>query len=148
MSKRWAERLVALCLILASIYILSESIGLPQRAGAFPQFAAYGVILLSLGIVLRSFRKGDPRIEGNVRFSFSYQSWKPAIIIICAVFYGFAIFEVGFYSSSFVFFFVVTYLTGLRSFRLTFLTALVLFPLMYIFFSVLLDANMPEGILV
>ena len=37
-----------------------------------------------------------------------------------------------------VFFFVVTYLTGLRSFRLTFLTALVLFPLMYIFFSVLL----------
>ena len=149
MSKLLAERLVAISLIIVAAILLTQSVGFPQRAGAFHQFAEIGVIVLSLGIFARSYLvKNQPRLQGNVNFEFSYQAWKPVIVMILSVLYAFAVFKIGFYVSSFIFFFIATYMTGLRDHKAIILTAVVLFPLLYFFFTFALGAFLPEGILI
>ena len=39
-------------------------------------------------------------------------------------------------------------MTGIRNIKVMALTAVVLFPLMYFFFTIALEADLPEGILI
>jgi len=68
--------------------------------------------------------------------------------MIIAVFYGFAVFRLGFYATSILFYFLVTVMTGYTNFKVTGAVALVLFPLLYLVFDIALDADLPEGILI
>lgn len=147
MSRLSAERIVAAALILVSIYIIWVASGMPQRSGVFPIFTATGVILLSLGIIARTYLARDERLEGNVKFDFSYTAMRPIYVMVLAVAYSFAIFRIGFYVSSFIFYFIVTYMVGLRNHRMIVIVAAVLFPFTYLFFTVGLGANLPKGML-
>ena len=148
MSKLAAERLVAVCLIIVAAILYTQSTGLPQRAGSFPQFAEISVALLAALIFARTFLESNKKkLEGNVYFEFTYKAWKPVAVMVTSIVYCFAIFKLGFYVSSVVFFFIAAYLTGLRNHKYIFLTAIILFPLVYLFFSIALDAYLPEGIL-
>ena len=148
MTRLMAERVVAVALILAGGFMYTQSTGWPQRAGAFPQFAQVGIMILALGMLVRSFTAKDrERLKGMVRFDFSYTAWKPVYIMIVGVAYAIAVFQIGFYVTSFVFYFIATYMTGLRNHKVIALTALILFPMLYLFFTVALGAFLPEGIL-
>ncbi len=147
MTKTLAERLVASSLIIVSAYVWWKAAGMPQRSGVFPIFTAVGVILLSLGIIARTFFVKDPRLVGNVKFDFSYTAMKPIYVMIVAVAYSFAVFKIGFYVSSIVFYFIATYMVGLRNYKLILIVAAILFPFTYLFFTVGLGANLPKGIL-
>jgi hypothetical protein len=148
MTRLMAERLLAVALIIAGGFMYTQSTGWPQRAGAFPQFAEIGIMVLAFGMLLRSLTAKDrERLKGMVRFDFSYTAWKPVYIMIVGVAYAFAVFEIGFYVSSFIFYFIATYMTGLRNHKMIGLTALILFPMLYLFFTVALGAFLPEGIL-
>lgn len=148
MTRLMAERIVAVALILAGGFMYTQSTGWPQRAGAFPQFAQIGIMVLAFGMLLRSFTAKDrERLKGMVNFDFSYFAWKPFYIMIVGVAYAFAVFEIGFYVSSFIFYFIATYMTGLRNHKMIVLTAVILFPLLYLFFTVALGAFLPEGLL-
>lgn len=147
MSKLWAERLVAMTIIVLTLIMVPQTQGLPNGADSFPLFAEYGIIFLSLIIIARTFLTTEPRLAGRVKIDFSYTAMKPILIIGMSIIYSYAIFKVGFYASSIVFFFIVTYMTGLRNFKLTALTAIILFPATYLFFNVALGARMPEGLL-
>lgn len=149
MTRLMAERVVAVALILAGGFMYTQSTGWPQRAGAFPQFAQIGIMVLALGMLARSFTARDKeRLKGMVRFDFSYTAWKPVYIMLLGVLYSIGVFQVGFYSTSFVFFFIATYMTGLRNHKMILLTAVILFPALYLFFTVALGAFLPEGILI
>jgi len=147
MTKVLAERLVASALILISIYFWWKASGMPQRSGVFPIFTACGVILLSLGIIARTYFVKDPRLVGNVTFDFSYTAMKPIYVMIVAVAYSYSVFKIGFYVSSFVFYFVATYMVGLRNYKMILIVAALLFPFTYLFFTIGLGANLPKGIL-
>lgn len=149
MTRLMAERVVAVALILAGGFMYTQSTGWPQRAGAFPQFAQIGIMVLALGMLARSFTARDKeRLKGMVRFDFSYTAWKPVYIMLLGVLYSIGVFQIGFYSTSFVFFFIATYMTGLRNHKVIALTAVILFPALYLFFTVALGAFLPEGILI
>lgn len=149
MTRLMAERVVAVALILAGGFMYTQSTGWPQRAGAFPQFAQIGIMVLALGMLARSFTARDKeRLKGMVRFDFSYTAWKPVYIMLLGVLYSIGVFQVGFYSTSFVFYFIATYMTGLRNHKVIALTAVILFPALYLFFTVALGAFLPEGILI
>lgn len=147
MSKLWAERLTAVAMIAFAVIFLVQSIGLPSTSGKFPQFTEVAVILLALVMIVRSYVTHDDRFMGNVRWNFSYTGLKPVFVMAMAIAYGFAIFSVGFYVSSIVFYFVVTYMTGIRNYTVMVAVAVVLFPLMYLFFNVALGADLPKGLL-
>ena len=149
MTRLLAERLVALGLILAAGFMFTQTTNWPQRAGAFPQFAEIGIMVLAFGMLLRSLTARDKeRLRGMVNFDFSYTAWKPVYIMLLGVIYAIAVFEIGFYVTSFVFYFIAAYMTGLRDHKLIVITAVILFPLLYAFFTLVLGAFLPEGILI
>lgn len=148
MTKLMAERIVAVFLIVAAGFAVTQTQGWPSRAGSFPQFAQYGIMFLAAGIFVRSFFvKNDKKLQGFVSFNFSYLAWKPIYILFLGAAYGLFVFEIGFYVTSFVFFFIATYMTGFKNHKSILLCAAILFPLLYLFFTVALDAYMPEGLL-
>lgn len=148
MTRLMAERLVAIGIILVAGFIYTQSTGWPQRAGAFPQFAEIGIMLLALGMLARSLTPRDKeRLKGMVKFDFSYTAWKPVYIMLLGVIYSAAVFKIGFYVTSFFFYFIAAYMTGLRDHKLIVITAAILFPLLYAFFTLALGAFLPEGIL-
>lgn len=145
MSKIAAERLMALGMILVSVFFLVQSFGWPGTSGAFPQFTEIVVILLALVMLARSFLTHDEKLQGEIKFDFSYTAMKPYYVMAMGVVYAFAVFEVGFYVSSIIFYFVVTCMTGIRNFKIMTATAVVLFPVMYVFFTIALGADLPKG---
>lgn len=147
MTKITAERLTALGMILFAGTFLVQSINFPGTSGTFPLFTVYVIILVAVIMIIRTFFTKDERFNGNVKFDFSYTGVKPVYVMVVAALYAWAIFNIGFYVTSFVFYFLVTYMTGFRRLKVMSAIAVVLFPLMYIFFTIALDANLPQGIL-
>jgi len=148
MSKLWAERLTALAMIVVAGYFLTQSVGLPGTSGQFPQFTEYVVILLAVIMIVRTYFTHDERFAGEVHFDFSYSALKPIFVMIMTIFYTYTVFRLGFYAASIIFFFIVTWMTGYRNWRVMGAIAIVLFPLMYLFFNIALDADLPTGLLI
>lgn len=148
MTKLWAERLTAIGMIVVAAFFITESTGLPSTSGAFPKFTEYLIIFLAAIMILRTFTTHDEKFLGTVRFDFSYLGLKPVLVMVMSVFYVYAVFQVGFYASSIVFYFLITYMTGIRNYKVMGVVALCLFPLMYAFFTIGLGADLPKGFLI
>ena len=148
MSKLWAERLTAIAMIVVAGFFVTQSVGLPGTSGTFPQFTEYVVIGLALIMFCRTYFTRDKKFAGNTKFDFSYAALKPVYVMIIAVIYAFAVFRVGFYVTSILFYFLVVAMTGYRNLKVIGIAAIVLFPLMYLVFNIGLDADLPEGILI
>lgn len=148
MSKLWAERLTALGMIAFGAFVYIQSMDMPFTSGDFPTFTSYVIIALAVIMIIRTYMSHSDKLEGDVTFDFSYTGFKPFFVMIVAAVYGAAIFYVGFYVTSLVFFFLVTWMTGIRSIKVMAGTAIVLFPLMYFFFTIALEADLPKGFLI
>lgn len=148
MTKLWAERLTAIGMIVVAAFFIKESTGLPSTSGAFPKFTESLIIFLAAVMILRTFIAHDEKFLGKVRFDFSYSGLKPTLVMIMSVFYVYVVFKVGFYASSIVFYFLITYMTGIRNYKAMGVVALCLFPLMYVFFTIGLGADLPKGFLI
>jgi hypothetical protein len=72
---------------------------------------------------------------------------KPLLIVVFSVIYVLAMFWLGYFAASILFLGLTVWMVGVRSIRAIALTAVILFPLMYVFFVVFLRANLPKGIL-
>jgi len=148
MTKLWAERLTAIGMIVVAAFFITESTGLPSTSGAFPKFTESLIIFLAAIMILRTFITHDEKFLGSVRFDFSYLGLKPVLVMVMSIFYVYVIFKVGFYASSIVFYFLITYMTGIRNYKAMGVVALCLFPLMYVFFTIGLGADLPKGFLI
>jgi hypothetical protein len=148
MSKLWAERLTAIGMIVVAGYFVTESMGLPSTSGTFPLFTEYVIIALALIMIIRTFLTHDQKLEGDAKFDFSYSGLKPFLVMIVSIFYAYAVFRVGFYVTSILFYFLVVAMTGYRNMKVIGATAVVLFPVMFLVFDVALDADLPEGFLI
>jgi len=148
MSKLWAERWTAIGMIVVAGFFFFQSTGLPSTSGAFPKFTEFLIMALAAVMILRTFISRDEKFIGDLRFDFSYSAMKPVYVMVVSVFYGYAVFRLGFYASSIIFYFLVTYMTGIRNYKVMGAVALGLFPLMYVFFNIALGADLPEGILI
>ncbi len=145
MTKLLGERLLAAAMIAISVYVVIEAMGMPQRSGTFPIFTALGIIALAIGMIGRTFFVSERRLEGRLTLDLSYESLKPYYVMAISIAYSFSVFSIGFYVSSFIFYFIVTYMTGLRDHKVILFVAAALFPLTYLFFTVGLGAKMPPG---
>ncbi len=173
MPGRWGTRIAAVCIIALSLYVWAEASEFPVGGGTFPLFTAGSAIVLCLIMLAGTFpewadtirnflkrsdrpggkwlasmfrRKGAGR-DARIVFDFSYGKMKPLLMVVFSVIYVLAMFELGYFAASILFLFMATWMVGIRSLRAIALTAVILFPLMYVFFVVFLRANMPQGIL-
>lgn len=173
MPGRWGTRIAMICFIAISLYICFEAIEFPDGGGTFPMFAAGSAIVLCLLLLVVSFpelmdrvrnslkaldrtgakwladmfrRTGDGR-DTRIIFDFSYGKMKPLFLAVLSVIYVLAMFELGYFAASILFLFIAVMMVGVRNVGAIVLTAIILFPLMYGFFIVFLNANLPRGIL-
>jgi len=89
--------------------------------------------------------------SSGTRLSFSVQNIveqaKPLLLTAAVIGYVLIIFELGYYTSSFLFLIIIAYVVGVRNLKTIALTAIVTLPLMYAFFELFLKAQMPRGVL-
>mgnify|MGYP003626712807 CR=1 FL=1 len=147
MSKLWAERVTALGMIAVAAFFLVQSTNMPGTSGTFPLFTTIIIIVLAVIMIVRTLLTHDKKLQGDVSFDFSYFGLKPVYVMVVGVLYAVLIFQIGFYVSSVLFFFLVTRMTGYANVKVTAIVAAVLFPLMYVFFTIGLGADLPSGIL-
>ena len=148
MPSYWGERITAVVLIALSLYLGAMAREFPAGGGIFPLFAAGGTVVLSLLMIMDTFiGRGKPR-DSKVRFDIGYETLKPVFVTVAVIVYVIAIFELGYFVSSALFLVGTSVLVGIRNMRAIVLTGVVLFPLMYVFFELLLHANLPQGLLI
>ncbi len=148
MPSYWGERITAVVLIALSLYLGAMAREFPAGGGIFPLFAAGGTVVLSLLMIMDTFiGRGKPR-DSKVRFDVGYETLKPVFVTVAVIVYVIAIFELGYFVSSALFLVGTSVLVGIRNMRAIVLTGVVLFPLMYVFFELLLHANLPQGLLI
>ncbi len=170
MPGRWGTRIAAVCFIAISLYICIEAVEFPDGGGTFPVFAAGSAIVLLLVMLAASFPERMDRIRNylkhsnrtgaewlasmfprqaagqdqRITFDLSFENIKPLLLAVLSVIYVLAMFELGYFTASILFLFIAVWMVGVRNIRAIALTAVILFPLMYLFFVVFLNANLPK----
>ena len=135
--------LTALSLIGVSAYIWFASEEFPANGHQLPQFTSGIAILLAIFLLIDAFRNGD-RTE-KVEFDFSFASKKQFVVLLLAVIYVPVMFEVGYFVTSFIFLVSAMLISGVRSPKTIAVTVVVTLPLMYAFFTLFLNAQLPDG---
>lgn len=146
-GKAWGERIAALACIAIALYFGYIALDFPAGGEQFPLFATSMTILIAIAMIVSTFFD-LPRLRGSFDLDFSFATMKPVYVIGLVVVYVLLIFPVGYFVSSALFLAVTTVFVGLRNYRLILATAVILFPLMYLFFEGFLQANLPRGIFI
>lgn len=144
----WGERIAATVYILISLYVGWLALDFPAGGGTFPVFAAGSAVILSLIMIATSFVVKSRERSARVDFHLNFRKLMPVLISGLVAVYILAIFELGYFTSTLLFFVIASLLVGIRNYRAIVITLAVLLPSMYVFFVVLLKAQLPEGILV
>jgi hypothetical protein len=147
MRKYWGDRITGVVCICLSLYFGWLALEFPSGGGSFPLFAIGGTILLSLIMIINSFISKKPELRERIRFDLSYSRIKPLLLCILVALHMWSIFKIGYFSSAILFLIIATLVVGIRQYRTVLLTAIILFPSMYVFFVLFLKANLPRGIL-
>ena len=148
MTSNMGERLCVVVFILLAAYGVVLASEFPHGGGIFPLFSLYGMIFLSLIMLAETVFKRKPGDEQKIDFTLTFEKMKPLLVCLLVLAYLYLIFELGYYTSTVVFLIASTVLVGVRNYKAILLTGVILFPLMYTFFELFLQANLPMGILI
>lgn len=147
MTSVWGERLTLVSILVFSGIIIWMGIDFSFGADILPYFCAFSAIILAGYLLVKTWFASDKNSNRKIEFDFSYMNLKPMIITICVIGYVFAIFILGYFTSTLVFLVIASFVTGVRDVKLIATTAIILMPLMYGFFELFLQANLPRGLL-
>ncbi len=143
----WGERIAAVLSSLGAVYMAYAAWNFPAAGNQFPVFAAAAIVVISMLMVIRTVISPDV-FTGRFRWSPWREQAKPLLLTAAAVAYVLIIFELGYYTSTLLFLVCMAYAVGVRDLRMIGLTALITLPLMYAFFELFLEAQMPRGLLI
>ncbi|MDH5749301.1 MAG: tripartite tricarboxylate transporter TctB family protein [Rhodospirillales bacterium] len=148
MSRVWGERVSAAAFVILAIYLGNLAWGFPHGGGIFPLFSVIGIIFLSILLIVKTVLKPMPDGDESIDFSISFEKIKAFLVLLLVGVYLVLIFELGYYTSTVVFLVASTVMVGVKNYKAIALTAIILIPLMYAFFELFLQANLPRGILI
>ena len=147
MPRYIGELITAGTIIVLAALILWISIPLPAGGGLFPGFAAVCTILLALYWCLVAWlRREEADRAAPVAISSSYAELKPMIVLAVTIAYVVLMFPIGFFLGTTLYLIAVSVLLGVRSWRMIGLTAIIVMPLIYLFFVTFLGVKLPQGI--
>ncbi len=129
-------------------YIIWIAHDMPSGGGVMPIFAASGVIALSLVRIVRDLRSVLARRLANIEMPFDLRVFRVIGMFALSAGYLFAIFILGYFTSTLLFLSLGALLLGVRDWRALVIAVLALIPLMYGFFVLFLGANLPRGLLI
>lgn len=138
--------LTALALMGISAYVWIVSEEFPANGHQVPQFTSGVAMLLCLVLLVNAFRSEDK--SEKIKLDFSFEANKQYVILVVSIVYVPTIFELGFFTSSFLLLLIGSLIVGVRSPRPIVFTIGISIPLMYLFFEIFLQARLPRGILI
>ncbi len=146
----WGERIAALLCSAGAVFMAYIAWDFPAGGNQFPVFSCFAIIAVSILMLIRSKLAPGVFVSGT-KLSFSVENIveqaKPLLLTAAVIGYVLIIFELGYYTSSFLFLIIIAYVVGVRNLKTIALTAIVTLPLMYAFFELFLKAQMPRGVL-
>jgi len=142
----WGERIAAVLCSLAAIYMIYLAWDFPANGERFPVFTCSAIIFTSILMIIRTVLSPGVFV-GTFEKSIAFEDVQPLLLTAATVGYVLLIFELGYYVSSLLFLIIISLLVGVRNAKVLALTAMITFPLMYAFFELFLNAQMPRGLL-
>ncbi len=143
----WGERIAAILCSLAAVYMGYVAWDFPAGGNQFPLFACAAIIAIGLLMIVRAVFWPDV-FTGRFQPKVTFESFRPLLLTAAVVVYVLLIFRLGYYTSSLLFLLVISFAVGVRNLKMIGLTAAITLPLMYAFFELFLQAQMPRGVLV
>jgi hypothetical protein len=140
------KALTAFGLIAVSLYIWIVSEEFPANGHQIPQFTSGMTIFICLFLLLDAF-SSRKNLE-KTKFDFSFAANKQYIVLMLSIIFVPTIFIVGFFTASFFLLVSGAVVVGVRSKRAIILMVCLSLPLMYAFFELFLNAQLPRGILI
>lgn len=133
---------VAVCIM--GVYVALAAQHFPEEAGGFPIRVAGATSLLALVQVITLLRRRrktakTARIQANIR--------QRGVIITAVILYPVGIFLVGFYPMTIAMIPAVAYFLGIKKIGIVILTTVVVTMTVYFAFTLMLQLQMPKGIL-
>jgi hypothetical protein len=143
------ERIIAISLMAACVYLAWEALDFPMDGSYFPLFALAGIFFLSLYLlVLSFFAKGAPAGEEKKQGKEGKElSYRPFVLFGILILQLLFVREIGYFVSTALFLIAASLYLGIRNYRLLIFTVLILIPSMYLLFIWGLQANLPPGVL-
>lgn len=148
MPKYWGERIMALVFIGLSIYFIIPALGFPALGGAFPIFSFGAIIFCSLIIIVSSFFKRNSSSRAKIRFKLDRTTVRPLVLTGLVFLHIWLMNVIGYFSSALLFLICASLFLGIRNYRSLLITIVILFPALYAFFIIFLQADLPSGILI
>ena len=140
------KALTAFGLIAVSLYIWIVSEEFPANGHQIPQFTSGMTIFICLFLLFDAF-SSRKNLE-KTKFDFSFAANKQYIVLMLSIIFVPTIFIVGFFTASFFLLVSGAVVVGVRSKRAIILMVCLSLPLMYAFFELFLNAQLPRGILI
>lgn len=141
------ERAAAILFMAAAAYLGWEALRFPAGGHLFPLFSCAGIICVACVMLIRTWTAAGAGPSGKPN-KLSFAFLKPFVITAATVLYVLSMYGIGFYTASLAYFVIMSLSAGVRDFRKIALAAVVVFPLLYLLFEVLLRTGMPRGILI
>ena len=142
----WGERTAAVCCIAAAVYMAGEALMFPADGHLFPLFACAAIVVIASAMLLWTFI-APGGFQKEMHFRVSVATARPLLLTLATILYVLSMEAVGFYTVSLVYFILIARFVGVRNYLKIGLTALFVFPLMYVLFELILHTGMPKGIL-
>jgi len=140
-----ADRIISVVLILFCVIYYIMSLEFRAKAQPWPQFMIYSLFLVSIILLISSFRK-----DINV---FSKKDTGKIILsrligtILLSLLYIFSINLIGFFSVTFIYMISTMYFLGTRNIKYLLIVSILCTLSFYIGFKLLLELPVPKGIL-
>lgn len=143
----WGERISAVLAAVFSVYMMWIAWNFPANGDLFPKFCGFAAVFVSGLMILRTVT--SPGVfDGIIPRIPWWEEIKPLVLTAGVVVYVNLFFVLGYYVTSALFLVVMAWMVGVRSVKTILITAIVTFPLMYLFFELFLNARMPRGLLI
>ncbi len=142
----WGERMAAILGAIIAIYFIQVSWDFPANGNIFPLFCGVAALIVATLMIVRTIvspavflgRWPKPDLSEDAR---------ALLVTAISILYVIMIFQLGYYISSILFFLGLSQMAKVRSRKAIVITIFTTFPLIYIFFEVFLNTQMPRGLL-
>lgn len=140
------ERIMAGGIFLVSLYLIYISMDFPFESRVFPVAVLSLMAILSGSLVVQSFIKSSTAAQGETASEYRpFFIHKPRFAGAFASIFGyiFLLPKLGYFTTSTLFFIVLTQLLGYRNYKNLFLTIFVFLGFVYLVFIVLFERPIP-----
>ena len=145
MQRFWGDIIAAIGFIGLAGWIMWYSRDFPAGGQNFSNFAAISIIVMSVVMIVKAVFSKEADMRRQINFDFSWEKNKQYFVAALVVVYWMLSFVIGYFVTTFLFLIIGAWAAGIRDVKIIAITTVILLPLLYGLFILILQADMPQG---